>query len=94
MLGLSGTVLTLVQSYRGNEEQIAKVDPFPHAEISVNAWKGMCLVTLRCPHAPHVGPGVGVGVRPGPHVGPMRAGFDTQKQTFSFKKYEVVEWEQ
>ena len=40
MLGLSGTVLTLVQSYRGNEEQIAKVDPFPHAEISVKAWKG------------------------------------------------------
>ena len=51
MLGLSGTVLTLVQSYRGNEEQIAKVDPFPHAEISVKAWKGICLVTLRCPHA-------------------------------------------
>ena len=43
MLGLSGTVLTLVQSYRGHVWQIAKVDPFLHAQISVKAWEGMYL---------------------------------------------------
>ena len=50
MLGLSGTVLTLVQSYRGHVWQIAKVDPFLHAQISVKAWEGMYLVTQRWPH--------------------------------------------
>ena len=50
MLGLSGTVLTLVQSYRGHVWQIAKVDPFLHAQISVKAREGMYLVTQRWPH--------------------------------------------
>ena len=50
MLGLSGTVLTLVQSYRGHVWQTSKVDPFLHAQISVKACEGMYLVTQRCPH--------------------------------------------
>ena len=47
MLGLSGTVLTLVQSYRGHVWKTPKVDPFLHAQISVKAWEGMFLVTQR-----------------------------------------------
>ena len=54
MLGLSGTVLTVVQSYRGHVWLIdsqRKLTPFfLHAQISVKAWEGMYLVTQRCPH--------------------------------------------
>ena len=54
MLGLSGTVLTVVQSYRWHVWLIdsqRKLAPFfLHAQISVKAWEGMYLVTQRCPH--------------------------------------------
>ena len=54
MLGLSGTVLTVVQSYRWHVWLIdsqRKLAPFfLHAQISVKAWEGVCAVCwlLKC----------------------------------------------